>query len=526
MAFEEKKTTRFPKGQSFTKSKREQMAEAAQLERGKVPPQAVDLEEIVLGSVMIDKDALVQVENLLSVDIFYHNKHKTIYQAIDQLLKDGNPIDLLTVTQQLKKTGDLESVGGAFFLSQLTSRVASTAHLEYHSRILLEKYMMRELIHTSSEIITKSYEPSTDVFKLLDLAEANLFAISEKNFHREYEGMETLVESAIDEIIAAKESGGNLSGIPSGFKYLDRVTAGWQKSDLIIMAARPGMGKTAFVLSMARNMAVEHDVPLAIFSLEMSAVQLTTRLISSESEISADKLKKGTLKDYEWDVLNKKIKNLIKAPIYIDDTPALSIFELRSKARRLHSQHGIKMIVIDYIQLMTAGGEGGNREQEISMISRSLKGLAKELNIPIITLSQLNRSVETRGGLKRPMLSDLRESGAIEQDADLVMFIYRPEYYDLEYFDDKGEKPAKGMAEIIVAKHRNGPLENVLLRFKASHAKFMDPDFDSGFNGNSAPYGDINEGIPQTTVTFPSKMDDPSLDNDLVSADPEDETPF
>jgi replicative DNA helicase len=527
MSNEEKQSVKNPKGQGIIKSKPSRFDQNDLLERGKIPPQAVDLEEVVLGAIMIDKDALVQVVDMLNADVFYSQKHQTIYAAINQLFKDGNVIDLLTVTQQLRKTGELETVGGAYYLSQLTSRVASTAHLEYHARILLEKYMLRELIKTSSHIITESYKTSTDVFNLLDEAESNLFSISEKNFHREYSGMEKLVEEAIGEIKAAKEHGGNLSGIPSGFKDLDRVTSGWQKSDLVILAARPGMGKTAFVLSMARNMAVEHEVPLAIFSLEMSAVQLTTRLISSETEISADKLKKGSLEDYEWDALNKRIKRLIKAPIFIDDTPALSIFELRAKARRLKSQHDIKMIIIDYIQLMSGGGDkAGNREQEISTISRSLKGLAKELNIPIITLSQLNRSVETRGGTKRPLLSDLRESGAIEQDADLVMFIYRPEYYQLEYFDDKQEFPAKGIAEIIIAKHRNGPLENVFLRFKGTHAKFMDYMKNEEL-GSNAVYESYSEGMPQNTMVVRSRMDEVAASaDDAAQLTPEDETPF
>ncbi len=524
MRNEENKTKKDIKGQGFTKNKASRLAIEEQLERGKIPPQALDLEEAVLGAIMIDNNALVQVVDMLAPDVFYSHKHQTIYRAIEELFKRKDAIDLLTVTQQLRKSGELETVGGAYYLSQLTSRIASTAHLEYHARILLEKYMLRELIRTSSAIINDAYKSSTDVFNLLDEAESNLFAISEKNFHREYSNMENLVKEAIEEINAANNSTGSLSGLASGFTGLDRITAGWQKSDLIILAARPGMGKTAFVLSMARHMAVEEEYPLAIFSLEMSAVQLTTRLISSETEIPAGKLKKGNLESYEWDALSKKVKRLTKAPIFIDDTPALSIFELRAKARRLKSQHDIKMIIIDYIQLMTSGNEraSGNREQEISTISRSLKSLAKELEIPVIALSQLNRSVETRTGSKRPLLSDLRESGAIEQDADLVLFIYRPEYYGMDHFDDKQEIPSKGMAEIIIAKHRNGPLDSVLLRFKGSHAKFLNyiPEQDG--------FSNYQEGMEtENVITLPSKMNTtPPPDEGFAPLEPMDEQPF
>ena len=454
------------------KPERKHKAPARQvgLEHGKVPPQALDLEEAVLGAILIEKNALTAVIDILKAEVFYKEAHQLIFSAISRLFSRSEPIDILTVTQDLKKEGDLDLVGGPYYLSQLTNRVASAANVEFHARILLQKHIQRELIRISSEIITESFEDATDVFDILDKAEQGLFSISETNFRRDYDNMHTLVREAIADIEGARKHDGNLRGVPSGYTSLDRVTAGWQKSDLIIIAARPGMGKTAFALSMARNMAVDFKKPVAVFSLEMSAVQLVTRLISAEAELPAEKLRKGNLEDYEWDALNSKVSALIDAPILIDDTPALSIFELRAKCRRLKAQHDIQMIVIDYIQLMSGGNSNsGNREQEISQISRSLKSLAKELNVPVITLSQLNRSVETRGGSKKPILSDLRESGAIEQDADMVVFIYRPEYYKIDE-DDKG--PTKGMADILIAKHRNGALAEIRMRFIDKFARF------------------------------------------------------
>lgn len=477
-------------------------------DHGRVPPQAVDLEEAILGALMLEQNALTTVIDILKPEVFYKEAHQVIYQAIHRLFAKSEPVDILTVTNQLKSTGELELVGGAYYITQLTNRVASTANIEYHSRIITQKYIQRELIKISSEVIRDAFEDTTDVFDLLDSAEQKLFSVSENNFRRDYDNMQTLVNDAIKDIKSARDHEGNLRGIPSGFTDLDRITAGWQKSDLIILAARPGMGKTAFVLSMARNIAVDFNIPIAFFSLEMASIQLVTRLISSESQLPADKLKKGNLEDYEWQQLNSKIGNLVDAPLYIDDTPALSIFELRAKCRRLKAQHGIQMIVIDYIQLMSAGGDKGNREQEISTISRSLKALAKELNVPIITLSQLNRSVETRGGNKRPLLSDLRESGAIEQDADMVCFIYRPEYYKIDE-DETGNSTA-GMAELIIAKHRNGPLADVKMRFIGQFAKFTDyegPTYDTP--------GDFPTDFDypaDNSYTVPSKMNEMTED--------------
>lgn len=473
-------------------------------DHSRIPPQAIDLEEAVLGALMLEKDALTAVIDILKPEVFYKDAHQTIFKSIQELFKKSEPVDILTVTSELRNMGELENIGGPYYLTQLTNRIASAANIEYHVRIISQKYIQRELISISSEIIRDAFEDTSDVFDMLDNAERKLFDVSESNLRRSPLDMQKLVKEAIDEIEAAKNSGDQLKGVGSGFTEIDRVTAGWQKSDLIILAARPGMGKTAFVTSMARNMAVELKKPVAFFSLEMSAIQLVTRLISSECEIPADKLRRGNLATAEWEQLNDRIRHLIGAPLFIDDTPALSIFELRAKSRRLKAQHDVQMIIIDYLQLMSVGGDNrGNREQEISMISRSLKALAKELNIPVIAISQLSRAVETRGGSKKPILSDLRESGAIEQDADLVLFIYRPEYYKIMEWDDSSS--TEGQAEIIVAKHRNGSLRDIRLKFIAQYTKFTDLDtlsvkIDEGL--------EPNEDFNPKFITKSSRMDD------------------
>ncbi len=457
---------------------------------GKIPPQAVDLEEAVLGALMLEKDALTNVIDILKVESFYKDAHKVIFQAILDLFAESQPIDLLTVTTQLRKNGALEVAGGAFYITELTSKVASASNIEYHARIITEQAIKRELIKISSEIQKDAFEETTDVFELLDKMEQNLFEISEKNIRKNYSDMRSIMREAIMELEERKNQKDGLTGVPSGFTALDRVTSGWQKSDLVIIAARPAMGKTAFVLSVLRNAAVDHNKPVAIFSLEMSAVQLVNRLISSEAELNSEKIKKGTLADHEWAQLVHKTAKLSKAPLFVDDTPALSILELRAKCRKLKAQHDIQMVVIDYLQLMsgdTKGGGGGNREQEIASISRALKKIAKELSIPVIALSQLSRAVETRGGDKRPQLSDLRESGAIEQDADMVMFLYRPEYYGIT--EDEGGGSTAGVGEVIIAKHRNGSLENVKLRFIGQYTKFT--DLDSGINYSPNPAGEV-----------------------------------
>ena len=397
------------------------------LSDGKIPPQAIDLEEAVLGAMLIDEKGVNEIIELLSPEVFYKRSHQLIYESIERLFRESEPIDLLTVSADLKKNKNFEPAGGDFYLISLSQKVSSSAHIEFHSRIILQKYIQRKLITISNEIIQKSYNESTDVMDLLDEAESKLYDVAQGNIKTSTESAQNLViraKARIEEI--AKQEG--LSGVSTGFEKLDKLTSGWQPSDLVIIAARPGMGKTALALSMARNISVQQKIPVAFFSLEMSSVQLITRLISSETGLSSDKLRTGKLADHEWQQLNIKVSDLESSPLFIDDSPSLTIFELRAKARRLASSHGIKLIIIDYLQLMNIGSsnKAGNREQEISTISRNLKALAKELDIPVIALSQLSRAVETRGGTKRPILSDLRESGAIEQDADIVSFLYRP----------------------------------------------------------------------------------------------------
>ncbi len=443
------------------------------LELGKMPPQNTDLEEVVLGALLLEKDAIVSVIDIISPESFYVDAHQKIFKAIIDLFTTDRPIDIMTVSEELKRQELLDAVGGAYYIAQLTSRVASSANIEYHARIIQQKYIQRELIRISSEIQTKAYDESIDVNDLLDFSEAQLFEIVQGNIKKETLPLNLLLSEAIKQIEEAGKREDHLSGIPSGYTKLDNMTLGWQNSDLIIVAARPSMGKTAFVLSMARNMSVEYNKSVAIFSLEMSSMQLVNRLISIESEISSTKIRKGNLRIEEWRQLNNKIKALENAKIYIDDTPGISIFELRAKCRRLKKKYNIDIVIIDYLQLMAGPSDvKGNREQEVSIISRSLKGLAKELNIPVIALSQLNRAVESRTGNKRPQLSDLRESGAIEQDADVVCFIHRPEKYGM-LVDDEGNSLV-GIAEIIVAKHRNGAVGDIRLRFRDEIARFVD----------------------------------------------------
>ena len=456
------------------------------LEKGKLPPQALDLEEVVLGAMMIDKKGVDEVIDILTPESFYKEIHQNIFDAIFKLFQKSEPIDLLTVSNQLKKDGTHEKVGGDFYLISLTQKVSSSAHIEFHARIILQKFIQRSLIKISNEIISDSYDESKDVFDLLDNAESKLYDVTQGNIKKSSETAQSLVIQAKNKIESISNKKG-LSGIPSGFNKIDKLTAGWQQSDLVIIAARPGMGKTALALSMASNIAIENKIPLAFFSLEMSSIQLITRMISSETGLDSNKLRTGKLEKHEWEQLNIRVKNLEKAPLYIDDTPSLSIFDLRAKARRLVSQKDVKIIIVDYLQLMTAGGNMkiGNREQEISTISRNLKALAKELNIPVIALSQLSRLVEGRTS-KRPLLSDLRESGAIEQDADIVSFIYRPEYYKIDTWDDNDRSSTEGEAEFIVSKHRNGGLENIRIRFIPSLGKFEDLDnFESPYEFHS-----------------------------------------
>jgi len=442
------------------------------IEMGKKPPQAVDIEEAVLGALMLEPEAVADVVDTLVPECFYKESNRKIFSAIISLATRHAPVDIFTVSEELNKTGDLDIVGGTVYLTQLSMKIGAAAHIDYHSKILLQKYIQRELISISYQIQRDSFDDTIPVDDLLDSTQQKIFTLSDRNMKRDTQSIQYVISEAIEELQNNQIKANGLSGIPSGYTSIDRVTLGWQPSDLIIIAARPSMGKTAFVLTMARNMAVDHNVPVAFFSLEMSSLLLAKRLMISETGLEPDKIKGGKrLEDYEWEQLNAKLNKLVKAPLYIDDTPSLSIYEFRSKARRLVSNAGVKMIVIDYLQLMTGPPEfKGMREQEVSAISRSLKAIAKELNIPIIALSQLSRAVETRGGTKRPQLSDLRESGAIEQDADIVMFIHRPDYYS-----SAEENPELiGLTDIIIAKHRNGEVRDVQMRFRHSEVKFVD----------------------------------------------------
>ncbi len=485
-------------------------------EGGKVQPQAIDLEEAVLGALMLEKNAITIVSDILRPESFYKEAHVIIFKTIQDLFSRAEPIDILTVTAELRKRAQLDIVGGAYYITMLTNRVASAANIEYHARIIAQKFIQRELIRISSETQREAFEESADAFELLDSAERKLFEVSQGNIKKDYRQMNSVIKEAIREIESLKGKEGGLTGISSGFTKLDRITSGFQKSDLIILAARPGMGKTALALTLVRNASLIPEVPraVAIFSLEMSSKQLVTRMISAEAEIPGEKLKKGTLAEHEWQQLNTKIARLNEAPIFIDDTPALSIFELRSKCRRLKEQNKIEMIIIDYLQLMRgddSNNKNGNREQEVSYISRSLKALAKELDVPVIALAQLSRASEKRGTTSIPMLSDLRESGSIEQDADMVMFIYRPEYYDIGEYEDGTS--THGVAELHIAKHRNGALDKVKLRFVHEFTKFKDlTDFD---------YPDPNVLMDNPgTITVSSKLNDMSYDDDEFTPAP------
>ncbi len=472
---------------------------------GKLPPQSLDMEEAVLGALLLEKDALHRIMDVLKPHMFYKDANQALFEVIIELFGNSEPIDILTVKNALRKSGKLEEVGGAFYLTELTSRVASAANIEYHARIIAEKFILRQLIQSSDRVIRDAYDETTDVFELLDQTEQSLFEISETNLRRNYLGMPELVMKTLERLEEMRSKDSNVTGIPSGFMDLDSKTAGWQRTDLVIIAARPAMGKTALTLTLARNASLRFNTPVAFFSLEMAAVQLTQRLICSEAELDAQKVRTGRLEDYEWKQLITRIGGLSKASLFIDDTPALSIWDLRAKCRRLKAEKGIGMVIIDYLQLMSGNaGKGGNREQEIAGISRALKEIAKELDVCVIALSQLSRAVESRGGDKRPVLSDLRESGSIEQDADMVMFLYRPEYYGFET-DDEGNSTL-GMAELIIAKQRNGPTGSVKLQFIGKYGKFTDWSYSSNpdLEGAYASFGGVD---PSTgTITLQSKM--------------------
>ena len=455
---------------------------------GHLQPQATEMEKAVLGALMIDKDAYAIVCEILRPESFYEPRNQMVYAAIRDLSVEEKPVDMLTVTDQLAKSGNLEQVGGPGYIAELSSGVATSANIEYHANVIAQKSLARQLISFSSMIQTKAFDETIDVEDLMQEAEGSLFELSQHNMKKDYTAIDPVIAQAVKGIQDAAKNTDGLTGVSTGYYKLDDITSGWQASDLVIIAGRPAMGKTSFALSMAKNIAADLRQPMAFFSLEMSNVQLVNRLISNACEIQGSKILNGQLQRDEWERLDKNINQLLGAPLYVDDTPGLSVFELRTKARRLVREHGIKLIMIDYLQLMNANGmRFSSRQEEVSTISRSLKGLAKELNIPILALSQLNRGVESREGLegKRPQLSDLRESGAIEQDADMVLFVHRPEYYHI-YQDDNG-RDLHGMAQIIIAKHRKGATGDVLLTFRGEFTRFENPEEKT--IDNRAPMG-------------------------------------
>ena len=507
------------------KNRRKTSPDLSTMIYGKVPPQAKELEEAVLGAIMLEKGAFDAVIEILKPECFYVDAHQRIFRSMQSLANKSQPIDILTVVEELRSREELDLVGGPYYVTKLTNAVVSSANIEAHSRIVLQKFIQRELIRISGEIISDAYEDSTDVFDLLDQAESKIYEVTSTHLRNNYETIDSVLVKTIQRIEDLRHKNEDVSGVPSGFSSLDRVTYGFQNTDLIILAARPSVGKTAFALNLARNAALHptKPTPIAFFSLEMSAGQLVQRILSAESEIWLEKISRGKMEEHEMKQLYARgIQKLSQAPLFIDDTPALNIFELRAKARRLKNASNIGMIIIDYLQLMSGTGENrnSNREQEISNISRSLKGLAKELQIPILALSQLSREVEKRKeGNKMPQLSDLRESGAIEQDADMVMFLYRPEYYDITQ-DEMGDSN-RGETHVRIAKHRNGSLETIKLRALLHIQKFIEDsggnDFGSGLPSNFKPVsGSDSGGGARMFIQTSSKM------NDL----PDDEDPF
>jgi replicative DNA helicase len=518
--------------QTRRSARKQKPAATAEENFSHIQPQALDLERAVLGALMVDGESYSLISDILRPESFYLHKNSLIFDAIQKLSFDQKPVDMLTVTNKLKELGELDEVGGSVYVAELCENVTGSAHIVYHAAIIAQKALARQLISYTSRIQTNAFDETLDINDVMQEAEADLFELSKQNIKKDYTQIDPVIDEAYKQLHEAAKRKDGMSGIPSGFHKLDKITSGWQKSNLIIIAARPAMGKTAFALSMARNIAVDQRIPIAMFSLEMSNVELVNRLISNVCQIRNDKIRSGQLEPYEWIQLDNKITELQGAPIYVDDTPQLSIFELRTKARRMVHDHGVKLIMIDYLQLMNANGSKfGSRQEEVSTISRSLKGLAKELDIPIIALSQVNRNVEQRGTMpgstnegqdaKRPQLSDLRESGAIEQDADMVIFIHRPEYYKIMNIEGVGD--TKGQAEIIIAKHRNGAVGSVWLTFKSEFARFLNREDNEIASGNgpvevgSKMNDDIggaftaDENIGPAPTAFPpaSESDDP-----------------
>ncbi|MFT4062600.1 MAG: replicative DNA helicase [Edaphocola sp.] len=522
---------------------RSRKADLGNVMYGKIPPQAKELEEAVLGAILLEKDKLSDVLEILPTpDCFYEPAHQRIFEAIKRLPEKGQVVDLLTVTEELRRSDELELVGGAYYLTKLTMNVVTSAHVLAHARIVMEKYIQRELIRICGEMITTAYEDKTDVFDLMDKAETDLFEISNNFLRKNYSSMQEIIVDTLEQIAQAREEKDDVTGVPSGYPSLDAITGGWQKSDLIILAARPAVGKTAFALNLAMNAAMDKHKPrgVAVFSLEMGNTQIVKRMLSCVTQVRLENISRGRLEDFEFAQIQQRMEPLAKAPIFIDDQAGLNIFELRAKCRRLKTKNDIGMVIIDYLQLMQGSDKAGNREQEISKISRELKMMAKELDIPVLALSQLSRAVETRGGGdkgKIPQLSDLRESGAIEQDADMVMFIYRPEYYGIANDETTGQ-PFDGETHINIAKHRNGRLDTVKLKALLEYQQFVEPPKDNGWNGgngfNGGGFDDPGGGlkkygddmgnskliVSQSYQTMQSKANNMDFDDDEFGANP------
>ena len=443
----------------------------------RVPPQAPEVEGAVLGAMMLEKEAIAKTIEIIDDSCFYSEKHRKIYETIIHLYERNEPADLMTVSEELKKRKELDEIGGPLFLTSLVESTPTAANVAYHAKIVLEKSLLRKLITAATKIVTEGFEATEDPHDLLDRAEQMIFSLAEKRLRKGFDPLRDILHETFEAIEKFHERKGHVIGVPTGFTSLDELTAGFQASDLIVVAGRPSMGKTAFALSVARNAAVEAKIPVAVFSLEMAAHQLAQRMLCAEARVDAHRVRTGRLPDEDWSRLSISVGALAEAPIFIDDTPALGVLELRSKARRLMTEHKVGIVIIDYLQLMRGQKTAESRQQEISEISRSLKAMAKELNVPVMALSQLSRAVEVRGGRKRPILSDLRESGAIEQDADVVLFLYRPELYDLK---DERTGESEGIAEVIIGKQRNGPVGSVILTFVKEYAKFENPVFVEG----------------------------------------------
>ncbi|MBO4758235.1 MAG: replicative DNA helicase [Bacteroidales bacterium] len=487
------------KNRSYRKKEQAVNLDTLGLEMGNIPPQALDAEESVLGAMLLEPSCVDEAMEELTPNCFYDQHHRMIFEAMSSLVTEHIAVDLITVSNRLKAEGQLSEIGGAVALADLSQKVGAAANMEFYIKILKQKTIQRDLIKASYDILKKSYDDSVKVDDLIDMAQSEVYAAIQNNVRKEVQDIGSIINAALGDIEKLQGKEGP-TGVPSGFNSIDRITQGWQPSDLIILAARPSVGKTAFALNLARNAAVMHHMPVAFFSLEMSAIQLAKRLMTSESGLSADKIKGGVkLEPYEWEQLEYKLKALAKAPLYIDDTPGIPVMEFRTKIKTLVKNRGVRLVFVDYLQLMQGPAElRGMREQEVAAISRTLKATAKELNVPIIALSQLSRNaVQRQGGSGKPQLSDLRESGSIEQDADMVIFIHRPDYVGLS--DNAGDKEA---TEIIIAKHRNGETADIDMRFKSEQIKFMEMDdsldvqasrtYESGMNS------DLGGGFPSS----------------------------